>query len=98
MAESIGQTEEKSVPPQGVEKNQKKDKKGKDKDKKQDFGDKSKQHEPDEDLETIRDKLVAVKQAIAKIEDPAADEDPELTAVEAPPKALTKAEKKRLAK
>ena len=98
MAESIGQTEEKSVPSQGNEKNQKKDKKSKDKDKKQDFEDKSKQHEPDEDLETIRDKLVAVKQAIAKIEDPAADEDPELTAVEAPPKALTKAEKKRLAK
>lgn len=98
MAESIGQTEEKSVPPQGDEKNYKNDKKGKDKDKKQDFEDISKQFEPAEDLETIRDKLVAVKQAIAKIEDPAADEDPELTAVEAPPKALTKAEKKRLAK
>tara|TARA_B110000285_G_C14997713_1_gene549710 strand:+ start:946 stop:1050 length:105 start_codon:yes stop_codon:yes gene_type:complete len=34
MAESIGQTEEKSVPPQGDEKNYKNDKKGKDKDKK----------------------------------------------------------------
>jgi len=54
-----------------------------------------------EDLATIRDKLAAVKQAIAKIEDPAAAETPELYEElyeEPKPKALTKNEKRKLAK
>lgn len=52
--------------------------------------------QPD-DLETIRDKLVAVKQAIALIEDPAGLQSLEET-VESTPKALSKNEKRRLAK
>ena len=49
-----------------------------------------------EDLATIRDKLDAVKQAIAKMEGPAAAETSEPE--EAQPKSLTKNEKRKLAK